>query len=54
MENEVLSYKDLAALPKIKTICDVQRPDLIPCESYHRYSSDDRLERYSYGEVLIR
>uniref|UniRef100_A0A8K9WS88 Actin binding LIM protein family member 3 n=1 Tax=Oncorhynchus mykiss TaxID=8022 RepID=A0A8K9WS88_ONCMY len=53
VENEVLSYKDLAALPKIKTICDVQRPDLIPCESYHRYSSDDRLERYSYGEVLI-
>ncbi|XP_064835458.1 actin-binding LIM protein 3-like [Oncorhynchus masou masou] len=54
VENEVLSYKDLAALPKINTICDVQRPDLIPCESYHRYSSDDRLERYSYGEVLIR
>ncbi|XP_031664265.1 actin-binding LIM protein 3-like isoform X2 [Oncorhynchus kisutch] len=50
VENEVLSYKDLAALPKIKAICDVQRPDLIPCESYHRYSSDDRLERYSYGE----
>nr|XP_046185147.1 actin-binding LIM protein 3-like [Oncorhynchus gorbuscha] len=52
VENEVLSYKDLAALPKIKTICDVLRPDLIPCESNHRYSSDDRLERYSYGESL--
>uniref|UniRef100_A0AAZ3QHA7 Actin binding LIM protein family member 3 n=2 Tax=Oncorhynchus tshawytscha TaxID=74940 RepID=A0AAZ3QHA7_ONCTS len=52
VENQVLSYKDLAALPKIKAICDVQRPDLIPCESYHRYSSDDRLERYSYGESL--
>uniref|UniRef100_A0A673WGG7 Actin binding LIM protein family member 3 n=1 Tax=Salmo trutta TaxID=8032 RepID=A0A673WGG7_SALTR len=52
VENEVLNYKDLSALPKIKTICDVQRPDLIPCESYHRYASDDRLERYSYGESL--
>uniref|UniRef100_A0AAZ3QQN5 Actin binding LIM protein family member 3 n=1 Tax=Oncorhynchus tshawytscha TaxID=74940 RepID=A0AAZ3QQN5_ONCTS len=52
VENEVLNYKDLAALPKIKAIYDVQRPDLIPYESYHRYSSDDRLERYSYGESL--
>ncbi|KAK6317499.1 hypothetical protein J4Q44_G00128990 [Coregonus suidteri] len=50
VENEVQNYKDLAALPKIKAIYDVQRPDLIPCESYHRYSSDDRLERYSDGE----
>uniref|UniRef100_A0A3B4CKI4 Actin binding LIM protein family, member 3 n=1 Tax=Pygocentrus nattereri TaxID=42514 RepID=A0A3B4CKI4_PYGNA len=52
VENEILKYKDLAALPKIKAIYDVQRPDLIPYESYHRYSSDDRLERYSYGESL--
>ncbi|KAI4882495.1 hypothetical protein NFI96_018891, partial [Prochilodus magdalenae] len=52
MENEILNYKDLAAMPKIKAIYDVQRPDLIPYEAYHRYSSDDRLERYSYGESL--
>ncbi|CAB1353041.1 unnamed protein product, partial [Coregonus sp. 'balchen'] len=52
VENEVLNYKDLAALPKIKAIYDVQRPDLIPYESYLRYSSDDRLERYSNGESL--
>uniref|UniRef100_A0AAY4ANN4 Actin-binding LIM protein 3 n=1 Tax=Denticeps clupeoides TaxID=299321 RepID=A0AAY4ANN4_9TELE len=52
VESEILNYKDLAALPKIKAIYDVQRPDLIPYESYHRYSSDDRLERYSYGESL--
>uniref|UniRef100_A0A8C7CK23 Actin binding LIM protein family member 3 n=1 Tax=Oncorhynchus kisutch TaxID=8019 RepID=A0A8C7CK23_ONCKI len=52
VENEVLNYKDLAALPKIKAIYDVQRPDLIPYESYHRSSSDDRLECYSYGESL--
>ncbi|XP_076130252.1 actin-binding LIM protein 3 [Alosa pseudoharengus] len=52
VENEILNYKDLAALPKIKAIYDVQQPDLIPYESYHTYCSDDRLERYSYGESL--
>ncbi|KPP77228.1 actin-binding LIM protein 3-like [Scleropages formosus] len=52
VENEILNYKDLAALPKIKAIYDMQRPDLISYESYQRYTSDDRLERYSYGESL--
>ena len=52
VENEVLEYKDLAALPKVKAIYDLQRPDLLSCEPYHRYYSDDRLERLSYGEVL--
>ncbi|XP_031427536.1 actin-binding LIM protein 3 isoform X8 [Clupea harengus] len=52
VESEILNYKDLAALPKIKAIYEVQQPDLIPYESYHRYCSDDRLERYSYGESL--
>uniref|UniRef100_W5LD23 Actin binding LIM protein family member 3 n=1 Tax=Astyanax mexicanus TaxID=7994 RepID=W5LD23_ASTMX len=52
VQNEILNYKDLASVSKIKAIYGVQRPDLIPYESYHRYSSDDRLERYSYGESL--
>lgn len=52
MDNEILNYKDLAALPKIKAIYEVQRPDLISYEPYHRYMSDETLERYSYGEVL--
>lgn len=52
MDNEILNYKDLAALPKIKAIYEVQRPDLISYEPYHRYTSDETLERYSYGEVL--
>ncbi|XP_062392752.1 actin-binding LIM protein 3-like isoform X3 [Sardina pilchardus] len=52
VESEILNYKDLAALPKIKAIYDVQQPDLIPYESYHTYCSDDRLERYTYGESL--
>lgn len=54
MDNEILNYKDLAALPKIKAIYEVQRPDLISYEPYHRYTSDETLERYSYGEVLSR
>ncbi|XP_040460590.1 actin-binding LIM protein 3 isoform X13 [Falco naumanni] len=52
VDNEILNYKDLAALPKIKAIYEVQRPDLISYEPYHRYTSDETLERYSYGESL--
>lgn len=51
MENEILDYKDLAALPKVKAIYEVQRPDFWSYEPSHRYCSDDRLERLSYGEV---
>ncbi|XP_068506855.1 actin-binding LIM protein 3 isoform X2 [Syngnathus scovelli] len=55
LANEFLDYKDLAALPKIKAIYEVQHPDLI-CSSYQpyqRYTSDDRLDlTYSYGESL--
>uniref|UniRef100_A0A668S974 Actin binding LIM protein family, member 3 n=1 Tax=Oreochromis aureus TaxID=47969 RepID=A0A668S974_OREAU len=54
VENEILDYKDLAALPKVKAIYEVQQPDLISSsyQPYHRYISDDRLDTYSYGEVL--
>ncbi|XP_029439338.1 actin-binding LIM protein 3 isoform X2 [Rhinatrema bivittatum] len=52
VDNEILNYKDLAALPKIKAIYDVQRPDLISYESYQRYTSDEMLERYGYGEDI--
>ncbi|XP_071879266.1 actin-binding LIM protein 3 isoform X4 [Anas platyrhynchos] len=52
VDNEILNYKDLAALPKIKAIYEVQRPDLISYEPYHRYTSDETLERYSYGEDI--
>uniref|UniRef100_A0A673VR42 Actin binding LIM protein family member 3 n=1 Tax=Salmo trutta TaxID=8032 RepID=A0A673VR42_SALTR len=48
VENEILDYKDLAALPKVKAIYEVQPPDLI---SSYQYSSDD-IETFSYGEVL--
>ncbi|XP_016310331.1 actin-binding LIM protein 3-like [Sinocyclocheilus anshuiensis] len=52
MENEILDYKDLAALPKVKAIYEVQRPDFWSNEPSHRYCSDDRLERLSFGESL--
>ncbi len=54
VKNEILDYKDLAALPKVKAIYEVQQPDLISSsyQPYHRYTSDDRLDTYSYGEVL--
>ncbi|XP_039978853.1 actin-binding LIM protein 3-like [Xiphias gladius] len=52
VENEILDYKDLAALPKVKAKYEVQQPDLSSSsyQPYHRYTSDDRLDTYSYGE----
>ncbi|XP_013886884.1 actin-binding LIM protein 3 isoform X4 [Austrofundulus limnaeus] len=54
VESEILDYKNLAALPKVKAIYEVQQPDLIfsSYQPYHRYTSDDRLDTYSYGESL--
>ncbi|KAF0039558.1 hypothetical protein F2P81_007793 [Scophthalmus maximus] len=54
VQNDILDYKDLAALPKIKAIYEVQQPDLISSsyQPYHRYTSDERLDTYSYGESL--
>lgn len=52
MENEILSYRARSSLPKLSAVYGEPRPDLIPYEAYHRYFSDDRLERYRYGEVL--
>ncbi|KAF3838089.1 hypothetical protein F7725_009857 [Dissostichus mawsoni] len=52
VKNQFLDYKDLAALPKVKAIYEVQPPDLISSsyQPYHRYTSEDRLEPYGYGE----
>lgn len=52
VESEILAYKDLAALPKVKAIYELRRPDFFSYEPCHRFYSDDRLERLSYGEVL--
>ncbi|MCJ8734000.1 hypothetical protein PDJAM_G00230400 [Pangasius djambal] len=52
VENEILEYKDLAALPKVKAIYDLQRPEFLSYEPYYRFYSDERLERLSFGESL--
>ncbi|XP_045886098.1 actin-binding LIM protein 3 isoform X2 [Micropterus dolomieu] len=54
VKDDFLDYKDLAALPKVKAIYEVQQPDLISSsyQPYHRYTSDDRLDTYNYGESL--
>ncbi|XP_047209659.1 actin-binding LIM protein 3 isoform X1 [Girardinichthys multiradiatus] len=54
VENQIFDYKDLAALPKVKAIYEVQQPDLISSsyQPYHRYASDERLDTFSYGESL--
>ncbi|XP_034070852.1 actin-binding LIM protein 3 isoform X7 [Gymnodraco acuticeps] len=54
VKNQFLDYKDLAALPKVRAIYEVQPPDLISSsyQPYHRYTSEDRLEPYGYGESL--
>uniref|UniRef100_A0A8D0H1X9 Dematin n=1 Tax=Sphenodon punctatus TaxID=8508 RepID=A0A8D0H1X9_SPHPU len=38
MDNEVLGYKDLAAIPKDKAILDIERPDLMIYEPHFTYS----------------
>ncbi|XP_048368898.1 dematin isoform X1 [Sphaerodactylus townsendi] len=45
MDNEVLAYKDLAAIPKDKAILDIERPDLMIYEPHFTYSLLDHVER---------
>lgn len=51
MDNEILDYKDLAAIPKVKAIYDIERPDLITYEPFYTSGYDDKQERQSQGEV---
>nr|XP_025046452.1 actin-binding LIM protein 1 isoform X23 [Pelodiscus sinensis] len=50
VDNEILDYKDLAAIPKVKAIYDIERPDLITYEPFYTSASEDRQERQSLGE----
>nr|XP_060643127.1 dematin isoform X3 [Anolis sagrei ordinatus] len=43
MDNEVLGYKDLAAIPKDKAILDIERPDLMIYEPHFTYSLLDHI-----------
>ncbi|XP_069467977.1 actin-binding LIM protein 1 isoform X3 [Ambystoma mexicanum] len=50
VDNEILDYKDLAAIPKVKAIYDIERPDLITYEPFYTTTFEDRQERQSIGE----
>uniref|UniRef100_A0A8C1QDZ9 Actin binding LIM protein 1a n=1 Tax=Cyprinus carpio TaxID=7962 RepID=A0A8C1QDZ9_CYPCA len=51
VDNEILDYKDLAAIPKVKAIYDIERPDLINYEPLYTTSLDESEERESVGET---
>lgn len=51
MDNEVLAYKDLAAIPKDKAILDIERPDLMIYEPHFTYSLLDHVEKPRSREV---
>lgn len=44
MDNQVIGYKDLAAIPKDKAILDIERPDLMMYQPHFNYSPMDRSE----------
>ncbi|XP_038614643.1 actin-binding LIM protein 1 isoform X12 [Tachyglossus aculeatus] len=50
VDNEILDYKDLAAIPKVKAIYDIERPDLITYEPFYTSTYEDKQERQSLGE----
>ncbi|XP_076831150.1 actin-binding LIM protein 1a [Brachyhypopomus gauderio] len=51
VDNEILDYRDLAAIPKVKAIYDIERPDLIRYEPLYTTSHDETEERESVGEL---
>ncbi|EMP39032.1 Actin-binding LIM protein 1 [Chelonia mydas] len=53
VDNEILDYKDLAAIPKVKAIYDIERPDLITYEPFYTSAYEERQERQSLGEAKV-
>ncbi|XP_024916352.1 actin-binding LIM protein 1 isoform X16 [Cynoglossus semilaevis] len=51
VDNEILDYRDLAAIPKVKAIYDIERPDLITYEPMYSTSLDDEERQESVGEL---
>uniref|UniRef100_M3ZY00 Actin binding LIM protein 1a n=1 Tax=Xiphophorus maculatus TaxID=8083 RepID=M3ZY00_XIPMA len=45
VDNEILDYRDLAAIPKVKAIYDIERPDLITYEPMYTTALDEKDER---------
>uniref|UniRef100_A0A3B1JUP1 Actin binding LIM protein 1b n=1 Tax=Astyanax mexicanus TaxID=7994 RepID=A0A3B1JUP1_ASTMX len=55
VDNEIIDYRDLAAIPRVKAIYDIERPDMISYESLHStFSTLDRQGRHSPGEVTLK
>lgn len=54
MDNQVLGYKDLAAIPKDKAILDIERPDLMIYEPHFTYSLLEHVELPRSREVRGR
>ncbi|KAK6468415.1 dematin-like isoform X2 [Huso huso] len=53
MDNQVLGYKDLAAIPKDKAILDIERPDLMIYEPHFNYSDHPRSRERSMSPRSI-
>eukprot|EP00061_Rhincodon_typus_P012179 g37751.t1 len=51
MDNQVLAYKDLAAIPKDKAILEIERPDLMIYEPHYSYFCAERPEPVGSAEV---
>ncbi|KAG7492465.1 hypothetical protein MATL_G00014700 [Megalops atlanticus] len=52
VDNEILDYRDLAAIPKVKAIYDIERPDLITYEPFYSTSLEEGQDRQSLGEPV--
>ncbi|XP_062860023.1 actin-binding LIM protein 1 [Trichomycterus rosablanca] len=51
VDNEIIDYKDLAAIPRVKAIYEIERPDMISYESLQSNTSTlERQGRHSPGE----
>ncbi|XP_038641650.1 dematin isoform X2 [Scyliorhinus canicula] len=50
MDNEVLPYKELAAIPKDKAILEIERPDLMIYEPHYSYFCAERPEPQGSAE----
>ncbi|XP_056104242.1 actin-binding LIM protein 1a isoform X11 [Rhinichthys klamathensis goyatoka] len=51
VDNEILDYRDLAAIPKVKAIYDIERPDLIHYEPLYTTTLEESEEGESVGEL---
>lgn len=41
VDNEIIDYRDLAAIPRVKAIYDIEHPDMISYKSVNSSALDD-------------